>query len=72
MGLTNKVIINNEVKIDLTSDTVSSDRMLTGTTAHDKTGAVISGNVVIQKYYTGTSAPTASFGSNGDLYLVTG
>lgn len=32
----------------------------------------VQGNVVIQKYYTGSSAPSSSLGSNGDLYLQTG
>lgn len=29
----------------------------------------ITGNVVLQNYYTGSSAPASSLGSNGDLYL---
>ena len=29
----------------------------------------VSGNVVLQNYYTGSSAPSSSLGSNGDLYL---
>lgn len=29
----------------------------------------VNGNVVINKYYTGTSAPASSLGSNGDIYL---
>ena len=32
----------------------------------------VAGNVVIQKYYTGSTEPSSSLGSNGDLYLVTG
>ena len=32
----------------------------------------VPGSVVIQKYYTGSSAPSSSTGSNGDLYLQTG
>lgn len=32
----------------------------------------VAGTVVIQKYYTGSSAPSSSTGSNGDLYLQTG
>ena len=31
----------------------------------------VTGNVVLQNYYTGSSAPSASTGSNGDLYLQT-
>ena len=31
----------------------------------------VTGNVVLQHYYTGSSAPSSSTGSNGDLYLQT-
>lgn len=41
--LTNKVIFGDEVLIDLTADTVSADKLEKGITAHDKTGAVITG-----------------------------
>lgn len=39
----NKVIIGNEVRLDLTSDTVSADKLLSGITAHDKSGEKITG-----------------------------
>lgn len=43
----NKVIVNKngtpETLIDLTSDTVTADRLLSGYTAHDATGAIITG-----------------------------
>ena len=39
----NKLVVGNEVKFDLTGDTVASNTLLTGTTAHDKTGAQITG-----------------------------
>lgn len=29
----------------------------------------VSGSVVIQKYYTGTSDPSSSLGNDGDIYL---
>lgn len=38
-----KVIYGDTVLIDLTADTVSADKILTNFTAHDKTGAVITG-----------------------------
>lgn len=31
--------------------------------------ASVTGNIVLQNYYTGSSAPSSSLGSNGDLYL---
>lgn len=39
----NKVIVNGETKMDLTSDTVDAAHLLTGYTAHDKSGAPITG-----------------------------
>lgn len=39
----NKVIIGGEVKIDLTGDTVTADKLAKGVTAHDKSGAIITG-----------------------------
>lgn len=41
--MTNKVIFGDEVLIDLTADTVSADKLEKGITAHDKTGAIITG-----------------------------
>lgn len=38
-----KVVYGNTVLIDLTTDTVTKDQILTNFTAHDKTGAVITG-----------------------------
>jgi len=39
----NKVIYGSTVLIDLTSDTVEASKMLSGYTAHDKSGATITG-----------------------------
>lgn len=39
----NKFIYDGEVKFDLTADTVTADKILTGFTAHDASGAVITG-----------------------------
>lgn len=41
--LINKVIWGDKVLIDLTADTVSEDMLAQGITAHDKTGAIITG-----------------------------
>lgn len=41
--LVNKVIYGDETLIDLTADTVSADKLAQGITAHDKTGAIITG-----------------------------
>lgn len=41
--LTNKVIYGNTVLIDLTADTVTADKILAAYTAHDASGATITG-----------------------------
>ena len=42
MGI-NKVQYGNTVLIDLTSDTVTADKLMQGYTAHDRSGALITG-----------------------------
>lgn len=39
----NKIVFGNEVKIDLTSDTVTPSDLASGVTAHDASGAIITG-----------------------------
>ena len=39
----NKVVINGATKIDLTGDTATANDLLTGKTAHDRSGAQING-----------------------------
>lgn len=39
----NKVIYGNQILIDLTQDTITADKLLVGYTAHDATGATITG-----------------------------
>ena len=39
----NKLVVGNEVKFDLTGDTVTAEKLLSGFTAHDKSGAPITG-----------------------------
>ena len=39
----NKVVYGTNVLIDLTADTVSADKLMMGITAHDKSGAAITG-----------------------------
>ena len=41
----NKVEFGNETLIDLTNDTVAANKMLSGYTAHSKSGAQITGNI---------------------------
>lgn len=39
----NKIQYGNTVLIDLTSDTVTADKLMQGYTAHDRSGALITG-----------------------------
>jgi len=41
----NKVTYGGNVLVDLTEDTVTSEKMLSGVTAHDKSGAEITGHI---------------------------
>lgn len=43
----NKVEINGDTVVDLTEDTVSPDTLLEGETAHDKSGAIITGRLMM-------------------------
>ena len=52
----NKIIYGGDVLIDLTSDTVSADKLAYGITAHDKSGAPITGT---NTYDADTSDATA-------------
>lgn len=67
----NKVVFGSDVKIDLTSDTVTSDTLASGTTAHDKSGTPITGTLSFRNLYTSTSEPTSTDGSVGDIWIVT-
>lgn len=68
----NKVIYRDKTLLDLTEDTISADKLMSGETAHDKTGEMITGSLIIQRYYVGTTEPDASFGNDGDIYLKVG
>lgn len=68
----NKVVYGESVLVDLTSDTVTSDNLVSGIVAHSASGDQVTGALVVQTYYVGTSEPDSSFGSDGDIYFVTG
>lgn len=51
----NKVIADNEVKLDLTGDTVTAADMKAGVTAHDKSGEEITGSI---ETYAGSTSIT--------------
>lgn len=65
----NKIEYFGVVKLDLTSDTITADNLASGITAHNAAGAPITGTLVTQNFYTGSTAPSVSLGNNGDIYL---
>lgn len=67
-----KIVYGGNVLVDLTADTVAADKLLSGTTAHDKAGNAITGALTFATIYTGSGAPDASLGADGDIYLDMG
>lgn len=63
---------NGVVLLDLTGDTVAADKLLSGATAHDKTGTQITGTLTFATVYTGSGEPSAGLGADGDIYLDMG
>lgn len=55
----NKVILGGQVKIDLTADSVVPAKLLKGITAHDKTGATITGTCTFDADTSGATASAA-------------
>lgn len=56
---------------DVTGVTASASDVVSGKDIVNSSGTVVHGSLVIQTYYTGSSAPSSSLGSNGDIYLKT-
>lgn len=67
-----KIVYGGSALIDLTGDTVTADALLSGTTAHDKAGNIVTGVLTFATIYTGSGAPDASLGADGDIYLDMG
>lgn len=67
----NRVDYGGNTLIDLTSDTVTADTLASGATAHDKSGAKITGTAAITVTHSITlSSSEPSGGNEGDVWLV--
>lgn len=64
----NKVVYGGDVLIDLTGDTVSKDKLLSGITAHDKSGAKITGECTFDVDSTDATVAVAEILSGKTAY----
>lgn len=64
----NKVIYGGKTLIDLTGDTVTKDKILSGLTAHDKSGAKITGTCTFDVDSTDATAAVAEILSGKTAY----
>lgn len=62
----NKIVLKGQTLIDLTSDTVSADKLAKGVTAHDKTGAPIVGTM---SGGGGDTGANTKYGATVDMFL---
>lgn len=67
----NVVEVNGSIVMDLRSDTVDAAHLASNYTAHDASGATITGALTFITYHVSSSEPTSSDGSDGDIWLVT-
>lgn len=63
-----KVIINGQTKIDLTADTVDASHLLSGYTAHDRTGAPVEGTCTFDANTQDASATASEILSGKTAY----
>ena len=65
----NKIIYGGQVLIDLTSDTVTADKLAQGITAHDKSGATITGTNTFDADTQDATATSAEILSGKTAYV---
>lgn len=67
----NQVIINGQTVLDLRSDTVTADKLLTGYTAHDKSGTKITGTAADSDAVIREAINSSYSGSGSTLRTIT-
>ena len=65
----NKIVYGNETLIDLTDDTVSANNLLSGATAHDRSGTSIVGSVTVPSDLDDLSDVTISSPTDGQALV---
>ena len=65
----NKVVYSGDTLIDITDTTATADKIVQGYFDYGADGTKQNGTLVINKYYTGSTEPSASFGNDGDIYF---
>lgn len=56
---------------DVTDTTATAADVASGKAIYTAAGTKVAGTLTFQTYYTGSSAPSASLGVDGDIYLQT-
>lgn len=56
---------------DVSDTTAVAGEVVSGSYFYTSAGTRTQGSMVIQHYYTGSTAPSSSLGVNGDIYLQT-
>lgn len=64
-----KVVYYGTTLMDITDTTAVADKVLSGYNFYSANGIKTSGSLNIITYYTGTTDPSSSTGSDGDIYL---
>lgn len=65
----NKVVYDGEVLIDLTADTITADKLASGITAHDKSGAPVTGTSTKDSDTSNDTAAVAEILSGKTAYV---
>lgn len=65
----NKVVYDGEVLIDLTADTITADKLASGITAHDKSGAPVTGTSTKDSDTSDATAAVAEILSGKTAYV---